>query len=230
MKQWIRDFFCLIFPHYCLGCQESMVSGEEILCTRCLVEIPRTYYHTHPEDNPMHKKFWGRINLRYAFAFVRYRKSGKVQTILHQLKYNRHPEISTFFGNIYGKELAESVDLGPFDLVVPVPLYISKERIRGYNQSDGFAKALAAHLEAEFNNRLLVRNQASSTQTRKSRSKRWKNVSEIFSVKYPKAIENKNILLVDDVVTTGATLEACAQRIMDCHPASLSVCTIAVAE
>ncbi len=223
------DFLSLFFPQFCMGCSGPMVRGEDILCTRCIAELPKTYYHKRKE-NPVLNRLAGRLPIRHGMAFLKFRKGGSVQHLLHQLKYNNRPEIGERLGKAYGLELAQEGFGDEFDLIVPVPLHRSRLRHRGYNQSAHFAKGLSEAMHVAWNESISIRTEATATQTRKSRADRWENVRHVFSVSAGKEITQKRILLVDDVITTGATLEACGQHLLDCGCHSISIACIAEAQ
>lgn len=225
----LRDFSSLFFPNYCLGCSGAMVKGEEILCTYCISALPKTDYH-YLDENPIQQNLAGRINVKYGWAFLRFRKTGIVQHLMHQLKYNNHPEVGVRLGKIYGMELASSGFAGEFDFIVPVPLHPTRLRKRGYNQSLKFAQGLSESLNVPVLTDVSRRLSRTETQTKKNRLDRWENVNQSFTVKNPEAIVNKRILLVDDVVTTGATVEACGQRLLEYGCQELSIACIAEAQ
>jgi ComF family protein len=220
------DFISLFYPHYCFGCRQSMVKGEEILCTHCIFDLPKTNYHKL-EMSPIKERLFGRLNLVHAFAFLKFKKEGIVQHLLHELKYNNHPEVGIKLGKLYGKELIEN-GINTFDLIVPVPLHESRKRTRGYNQSSKFAQGLSESLNIAWDESISMRTSSTATQTRKSRADRWKNVKDVFSLRHSEHVAGKRILLVDDVITTGATLEACGQHLID-SGCSLSIACIAEA-
>jgi len=224
----LSDFVSLFFPEYCLGCSEGLVKGEEILCTKCLAELPHTGY-IDIEENPIKEKFIGRLPVQNAWAFLRFRKEGIVQHLLHQLKYNNQSEIGIRLGKLFGHELKEK-GFSQFDLIVPLPLHASRKKNRGYNQSEKFAEGLSASLDIPVNSDCCVRLKNTQTQTRKNRSERWENVEFAFHVNERSVIENKRILLVDDVMTTHATLEACGRQLMDSGCKELSFACIAEAQ
>lgn len=225
----LEDFLSLFFPQYCRGCSGPLVKGEDILCTRCLTELPKTHYHTRLE-NPVVSKLAGRLPIRHGWAFLRFQKGGVVQRLLHQLKYNNCPEIGERLGKAYGRELSQSSLDHEFDLIVPVPLHRARLRHRGYNQSAHFAKGLSEALNISWDESISFRTQATASQTRKSRAERWENVRDVFSINTRVDVAHKRILLVDDVITTGATLEACGQHLLSCGCSSVSVACIAEAQ
>ncbi len=218
----------MLFPHTCLSCRSLLERNEEVICTQCRYALPQTSFHLQA-DNELARKFWGRIPLKYAFAYLRFIKKGTVQTLLHQLKYNGRQEVGEILGKWYGNELKKSNLAGEFDLVLPVPLHATKLKKRGYNQCDSIAKGLAEGLEIGWDREILVRQKANISQTRKDRIERWENVADIFMLKEAEKIKNKNILLVDDVITTGATLEACSLALQNAGCKSLSIAGLAVA-
>lgn len=206
-----------------------MMKGEDILCTGCISDLPKTNYHL-VQDNPVKNRLAGRLPLRHGWAFLRFRKSGIVQHLLHQLKYNQHPEIGVRLGLAYGLDLVHSGFAKEFDLIIPVPLHASRKRQRGYNQSAKFAEGLSRAMNIPWDESVSVRIQSSNTQTNKSKAERWENVKDVFSVDVRSKVDGKRILLVDDVITTGATLEACGQHLVYCGCGELSVACLAEAQ
>ena len=224
----IRDFVSLIYPNYCAACADALVKGETLICTRCASQMPQTNYHLDA-DNPLKNRLVSRINIRYAMALFRFSKSGRVQGILHSLKYKQQPELGVMLGNLYGDRLAEAGLKTAFELIIPVPLHSSRRRKRGYNQSAKFAEGLAQMLGIPFSDDIMERKIKTETQTRKTKLNRWQNVNEVFEVRNSDCVQNKNILLVDDVVTTGATLEAAGQCLLQAGCSTLSIACIAEA-
>jgi ComF family protein len=224
-----HDFVSLFYPHYCLGCSQALYKGEEILCTRCIRDLPKTNYH-RDDGNPIKSRLMGRLPLKYAMAFLRFRKTGIVQHLLHQLKYNNHPEVGIKLGQVYGKELYDSGIACEYDLIVPVPLHETRKRRRGYNQSARFAEGLSMSMQIPWDESISARKRRTSTQTRKSKIERWENVKDVFEIQEPEKVRDVRILLVDDVMTTGATLEACGRRLIDAGCRELSVACLAEAQ
>ena len=224
-----EDFISLFFPQYCAGCSGFLVKGEDTLCTNCLMELPKTHYHTRFE-NPLLNKLAGRLPIRHGLAFLKFQKGGVVQHLLHQLKYNNHPEIGERLGKAYGRELAEASFGSEFDLIIPVPLHQARLRHRGYNQSAFFAKGLSESMNITWDESISIRKMATASQTRKTRAERWENVHHVFSIGSHIDLSQKRILLVDDVITTGATLEACGHQLLDSGCAALSIACIAEAQ
>jgi len=224
-----RDFVSLFYPHYCLGCSQALFKGEEILCTRCIRDLPKTGYH-EDENNPVKSRLMGRLPIKHAMAFLRFRKTGIVQHLLHQLKYNNHPEVGVKLGQVYGKELVDFGMINEFDLIVPVPLHETRKRRRGYNQSARFAEGLSKSLQIPWDESISTRKVSTSTQTRKSKVERWENVKDVFDIYQPEKIREVRILLVDDVMTTGATLEACGKHLIEAGCKELSIACLAEAQ
>jgi len=223
------DFASLFFPEYCLGCSSGLVKGEEILCTRCLLDLPKTNY-LNVYENPIKEKFLGRLPIKYAWAFMKFRKTGVVQHLLHQLKYNNKPEVGSRLGKLFGKDIHDLGLASEFDIIIPMPLHHLRQRKRGYNQSTKFAEGLAQSLNVPSEDNLVTRKINTSTQTRKNRNERWENVKHAFRVEQPDAIRNNRILLVDDIITTGASLEACGQVLINQGCKELSFACIAEAQ
>lgn len=225
------DLLALFFPESCFACDGILARGEKFICTECNVKLPYTDYHVHgaTELNPLQRRFWGKVPVRYAFSYFTFQNKGSVQRLLHHLKYKGAKELGEHLGHRYGSVLQEHQYHEQFDLIVPVPLHKQKLRKRGYNQSLHFALGLATAMDVPTKADILIRTINTSTQTRKDRLNRWQNVEQVFEVKKPETIVGKHVLIVDDVLTTGATLEACAVALLDAGAAEVSVVTIAAA-
>lgn len=208
---------------------EGLVHGEELICSRCLLEMPRSRYHLDRE-NPFYQKFRGRLPVTFVMTMFKFVKGSRVQHLLHALKYRNQPELGVALGRVYGQDLLETKYDSEFDLIVPVPLHTARKRSRGYNQSEEFGKGLGEILQKECSDHLMKRATGTATQTRKSKLSRWENVDGVFQVVRPERIEDKRVLLVDDVVTTGATLEACGRSLLDAGARQLSIVCIASAQ
>lgn len=224
----VDDVVSLVYPKVCSACGSILFHQEDYICNRCLLKLPRTNYHKHPE-NPLNQIFWGRVPLEHVTACFFFQKAGKVQNLLHQLKYQGKREVGIYIGKIYGKELMNSPVYGNVDVITPVPLHKSKMRQRGYNQSEEFAIGLAESMNKPLDTKSLKRIVASETQTRKSRYNRWENVNEIFQVVHSEELAGKHILLTDDVITTGSTIEASARVLLKIPGVKVSVAAIACA-
>lgn len=224
----LKDFVSLIFPSICASCGKSLYKNEKSICTYCCYHLPKTNYHLQIE-NPITSIFWGRVSIYSAAAYFNFGKGGKVQHLIHELKYKGNQEVGITLGKMYGIDLLQSDLFKTVNVIIPVPLHKKKLKKRGYNQSECFAQGLTQSMNAETDLKTLFRAKASETQTKKSRFSRWKNVETIFQLKETKSLQGKHILLVDDVITTGATLEACAQTLLQIPDVKISIVTIAFA-
>ncbi len=220
------DLISLLFPRLCHGCGNQLLRNEKVICTECFVVIPRTNFHLIP-DNPVEKLFWGRCPVERAAAFSYYTRDSRIRRMIHHLKYNGAAETGTELGRIYGNSLKNTVFLDGIDLIVPVPLHPSKLRRRGYNQSELISKGISESTGIPVSTDILKRITVTSTQTRKSRYDRWINVNDIFRINDREGIEGKHILIVDDVITTGSTIEACASEILKADHVKVSVAALA---
>lgn len=223
LELW-EDFLALFYPPYCRACLGSLVKGEHLICTACMLEMPQTHYHQNL-NNPFYERLSLRFPICYALALFHFSKKGKVQRVLHALKYKNQPELGVYLGKLYGSQLVSAKFTKSVDLIIPVPLFAARQRTRGYNQSSQFALGLAEKMNLPIDESVLERVTATQTQTRKSKLHRWTNVAAVFHVKKPQAIHKKHILLVDDVITTGSTIEACAQALLQAD----DTCIISVA-
>ena len=224
----LKDFISLIFPKICVSCGKSLFKNEHSICTYCAYHLPKTNYHLDNE-NPVAKIFWGRANIFSAAAFYNFNKGGQVQHLIHQLKYKGRPEVGVAVGKLYGYELMQSDYFNTVTTIIPVPLHPKKQKKRGYNQSDCFAEGLSKSMNVEADFKTLYRESDSETQTKKSRFNRWQNVETIFQLRDLTTLQGKHVLLVDDVITTGATFEACAQTLLQVPDIKISIAAIAYA-
>ena len=217
----------MMYPRLCAACGRPLFTGEVCICTLCRYHLPRTGFHLQP-GNPVEKHFWGRSRIRRATAQYFFSKGQRVQRLIHQLKYKGRKDVGEFVGELMGRELFNS----PFietDCIVPVPLHASRLKKRGYNQSDCIATGLSTGLQKPYFPNALERISASGTQTRKHRYERFQNVDNIFRVAQPAALAGKNILLVDDVITTGSTLISCAEALQEVPDITVSIAALACA-
>ena len=209
-------------------CHNDLVDGESVICSSCLYHIPRTKYWLDPE-NPVAKIFWGRVFVENACSFFFFSKGSQYRKLLHHLKYNGKREIGVELGKQFGIELSKVDAYQNIDFIVPVPLHAKRLKQRGYNQAEEIAVGLNGAMSIALSTNNLIRPEYTETQTRKTREDRVKNVSQAFKIDNPKEFEGKHILLVDDVVTTGATLEACANTVLNVKDAKVSIVTLAYA-
>jgi len=224
-----HDFINLLYPTVCHICEAELLKNEELICTSCLHDLPVTSYHLDNE-NPVKKVFYGRLKIEKATALLHFRKKAGVQHLIHDLKYRGHREIGTYLGKWLGTELATSDWKNIIDVVIPVPLHKSRLRERGYNQVEDFGKEIAASLNAEYIDNILLKISSTQTQTLKDRLSRWGKLEETLQIQNSEKIIGKHILLVDDLVTTGATLEACAHKLYEVPDIKISVATMAITD
>ncbi len=222
---FLKDFVSLVYPDTCYACDAPLVSGEKIICLNCQSDLPKTDYHLH-DDNDLKKKFSG-TEVSNTLAYFRFTKKERTQKLLYAFKYGGVQHIGRLLGEWYGYELKPYCKHYGFDRVVPLPLHKKKKRKRGFNQSEVFAKSLAKVLDLPLEVNCLHRVQMTPTQTNKSREERWDNVKDAFLVVNGGAIQDQHILLVDDIVTTGATLEAAAKSLLNAGAAKVSIVAIA---
>jgi len=223
---WLRGFWGLFYPNLCAVCDTPLVHGEEVMCTSCNYKLPRTR-NWRESDNEVAKIFWGRVYLSHACSFFYFRKGSRYQKLLHKLKYSGRKDIGRYLGQQFGQELRNLDQFKDLAGIIPVPLHPTKLRKRGYNQSEWIALGLSDAMSIPVITSVLHRAIYTETQTKKGRLERWDNVSEVFGISNKEQIKGKHLLLVDDVVTTGATLEACAQALKQETECEVSVVTLA---
>ncbi|MGZ3882249.1 MAG: ComF family protein [Flavisolibacter sp.] len=222
----IRDSLLhLAFPHVCEGCGTDRLQDDHLLCLHCLSSLPNTNFCQH-SNNPVEKIFWGRIPVFSATAQFFFTKESMMQHLVHQLKYKGNKEMGIYLGELMGWSLFESGRFTCIDVLIPLPLHKSKQRLRGYNQSTLLCQGIAKVLEKPVLTEVVSRTEETESQTRKNRIERWENMQGKFKLTDASAIEGLNVLLVDDVITTGATLEACGREILQAKNVRLSVGTL----
>lgn len=229
LAQLAEDFVGLVYPKLCVVCNGHLLKTEKGFCFSCEQELPRTFDELNPAGNPASRVFWGRFPVEAAASCFVFTGEGKVQELVHNLKYNGRKDAGIAAGLYYGNELK---NISPFltaDLIVPVPLHEDKLLLRGYNQAACFAQGLSEAMNIPWSDKLLLRLKATSSQTRKSREERWDNVGEVFAVSLRKKLEGKHIIIVDDVITTGATIEACVLPLLDIPDVKVSIVSLAAA-
>ena len=226
---YLADFVALLFPQLCAACGNTLVANEDLICIDCRYNLPLTNFHLH-DDNIVASQFWGKIKLEAAYSLYYFAKGGKVQNLMHHFKYRGVSRIGNILGAIAGDQLNKNEIFKTVDVIIPVPLHKSRLKERGYNQSACFAEGLATKLNIPVETDNLIRERATETQTHRSRFARFENMQQVFLVKDPQLLANKHVLLVDDVVTTGSTLEACGLKLLEIPGLKLSMATIAYAE
>ncbi len=225
----MNDFLGLFFPEICITCGDRLVSQERLVCFRCWHDLPVTNYQLTTE-NKVAQIFWGRAMIENATSYFTYRKGSNYQKLIHGIKYKGFKELGFETGRKFGFVLCEAEHFRNVDVIVPVPLHPKKQKMRGYNQSEWIARGMADTMNKTLSSGNLVRKMFTATQTRKNRFERWQNVDGIFEVENPEAFAGKHILLVDDVVTTGSTLEACAFQLLKIENIKVSIATLAFAD
>ena len=224
-----KSLLHLFFPPTCAGCKTILIANENVICTSCRHEMPLTQHHLNSE-NDAYKKFYGRIPVEHVSALVYFHKKGIVQELIHSLKYRGQEAIGTVFGEWYAEELKNIPVLSTVDTIIPVPLHLKKLRERGYNQVTEFGNALAKSLQIPVNTSILFRQVYSKTQSQKNRLGRTEGIDSIFDVSFDEKDHNKHFLLIDDVITTGATLEVCAKALLKIPGTKISIVCMAMAD
>lgn len=228
LKSVFSDFFALFYPEVCFACNRVLLKHEEVICNFCDIELPKTLFHTM-KDNPLEKIFWGRVKLESVSARYYFRKKSKIQRLMHRLKYKGAKEVGIIIGEKYGHELLENPIFRSVNVIVPIPLHPDKERIRGYNQSEMFGIGLSESMNIPQDTKHFLKVTSTESQTKKNRYNRWENVKEIFTIEDEDFFKGKHILLIDDIITTGATIEAAAQMLLKIEGVKVSVVGIAAA-
>jgi len=224
-RMW-QGLLHLVYPNLCVGCGSDMITGTQLICLDCIEALPLTNFHLH-ENNPVEKIFRGRINISCASAYVYFTKQSAMQQILHHLKYKGNKEVGYYFGRKIGSALRQSSRFDTVQGLIPLPLFYKREKQRGYNQATLICEGMAETMNVPVLDKVVSRKMATETQTRKNRRERWENIEGRFTLKNEKDITGRHILLVDDVLTTGATLEACGTELLKAHNVQLGIVTLA---
>lgn len=229
LARYLTGLTSLFFPVICKGCGKILKSSRTVICGRCEMELPKTNF-LKKKDNPVAQMFWGRVKLEYAASLFYYRKAELLQKLIHHLKYHGGKETGIYLGRLAGKMLKQTEMARQFDAIVPIPLHYRKQRIRGYNQSELLAYGINEITSIPVINKAVVRPEYNESQTRRGRYERWQNVKDIFRVIDQVPLINKHILVLDDVVTTGSTIESFCQSLRDVPGIKLSALTIGYAD
>ena len=225
----LEDFLALIYPRNCVSCGNSLYKHEDQVCNYCYTNLPKTNFHKQ-QRNPVDALFYGRTPLLLASTFYLFTKKGSIQKILHAIKYKSNKELAVLVGKWYAEDLKTDAIISKANYIIPVPLHRKKYKQRGFNQSEEFAKGLSDGLEIPLNTTVLQRREFTTTQTKKNKYERWENVEDVFELISPEEFKNKHVVLVDDVITTGATIEACCQLLQQIEGIQISVLGIAYAD
>jgi len=228
MKKPFTELVNLFYPNLCLICGETLMKNESQICLSCLRQIPRTNFHL-VADNPVEKKFWGKVPVFRGTSFFYFQKGSAFQKLIHELKYKGNREIGRILGKYAAVELLGTIGFPEVDLIIPIPLHPGKFALRGYNQSEWIGKGIAEIFEKPLDTTTLIRSKANTTQTKKAVFERYENTEGIFKITNTEVIENKHVLIVDDVLTTGSTLEAAINVLVSIPNVKVSVFTLAVA-
>jgi ComF family protein len=229
LAHWYINILEFFFPTLCVTCGNRLVTQEKFLCLDCWHDLPVTNFHLN-SDNKVAQLFWGRVTIENATAFFAYNKGSNYQHLIHFVKYKGLKELGFETGRRFGISLSDTPDFNSVDVVIPVPLHPKKQRIRGYNQSEWIAKGISEAMKKTVAVNNLKRRLHTSTQTRKNRYERWENVDNIFEVTNPEELAGKHVLLIDDVITTGSTLESCAIQLLQIRNVKVSIATLAFAD
>lgn len=222
----LRDFYRLFIPHKCTYCGMDLQNNEDYICKLCLSKIPKTNYHKNKLDT-INEIFWGRVKLEYAYSHYLFNKGGILQTLIHNIKYENEQQLAIILGKEMAYSLQDTEIPETIDIITSIPLHPKKKRIRGYNQSDLLAQGMSEVLQIPFRSDIIKRTQHTSTQTKKNKEQRWNNVKDAFEVSDKETIKGKHIAVIDDVLTTGATMEACVSKLSMCENVKLSIITLA---
>jgi len=217
-----------IYPHICIGCGSDVLDADNFLCLDCINNLPHTGFAMHA-NNPVEKIYRGRMAITAGMSEIYFAKNSIIQNLIHEFKYKGNKKIGAYLGRMMGNSLQNSNRFMDIDYLVPIPLFTEKEFKRGFNQASILCQGISEVLGIPIVSKNVMRNIHTETQTKKGRAERWKNVEKKFSVTDPGVFANKHILLVDDVITTGATLEACGSEILKIEGTRLSVATLAIA-
>jgi ComF family protein len=226
ITQYLKDFIDLLYPRTCPTCGQLLSQNEDWLCTACLIDMPESDYW-NVATNPVNQIFWGRTKIVFASAYLMFTKGSRYRKLIHNLKYKSDQTSGLKLGEYYGRAIVKASHYPPVDYIIPVPLHPKKQKKRGYNQSACIAKGLSESLYVPVLEDVLLRKVHTKTQTKMNKDERWENVSGAFVIDNTIQIENKHILLVDDVITTGATIEHCATTILSSCNCRVSIACIA---
>jgi|TARA_B110000971_G_scaffold219256_1_gene259926 ComF family protein len=226
---FLKDLFYLFYPSICSNCSEQLLQNENVICTFCRHDLPLTNFTSYTK-NKVSAIFFGRVTIEKAYSLLLFRKEGITKNLIHDLKYRGNEGVGIFFGNWLGEILMKNKEFSTVDLIVPVPIHLKRKKIRGYNQVTKFGERLSTYLNIPFIEDVLVRQSSTKTQTLKARFERFNDLETKFLVNNTTQFKGKHLLIIDDVITTGATLEACASALLKTPNIKISILTMAYTE
>jgi ComF family protein len=226
LKIYVDAFVTLFYPRSCHACYAKQIDGNEMICMECLQKLPYTNFESIKE-NLTEKLFWGRISTSFACSIFYFEKENILQNIIHQIKYRNEKKLGIFMGKLIGLKINDLIKAHNIDFMIPMPIHPKKEKKRGYNQATLLCIGIKEITKLEYIENAIIKIQQTETQTKKSRIERWLNVEQVFYAPNPKMILGKNILIIDDVITTGASSEACGQILLEHGANSISICGLA---
>jgi len=225
LKEIKESLLHLAFPHVCAGCGNDILDTDNLLCLDCISGLPQTGFQQY-DDNPVEKAFWGRIPVAHATAQYYFTKDSLMQQLMHQFKYRGNRELGLYLGRLMGADLLQLQKFSNIEALVPLPLFAAKEKQRGYNQAAVLCYGIAEEMNIPVVKDAVARAQYTESQTKKTRVERWQNIEGRFELVNASAISGRHILLVDDVITTGATLEACGRALLQAQNVQLSIAAL----
>lgn len=226
IQKYFTAIYALFFPNICMGCGKEMLSNEKYICTKCIAFLPKTKFHLHA-NNPMELKLLGRVKIENATSFYYFNKETSAQNMVHALKYRGKYDLGIFLGKLFANHIEDATWIKDIDCIIPVPLSKQKLNSRGYNQCESLAKGMSDYLNIPVNTLALIKKKHTLSQTKKNRFGRLANVQDVFEVSDRNVFENKHVLVIDDVITTGATLESCVKEILLVKNTKVSIVTLA---
>lgn len=229
IEQFYDNLLHLVYPEQCICCELELSSSEKHLCTICKNELHHTDYEKYTDDTALDKLFWGRVQVEAIFSLLYYKKNEQSRRILHRLKYNNRPDLAKHMGELIGERIQKTPPFDKADLLIPIPIHEKKRYIRGYNQSEEIAKGIHAKTEIPIHNSFLIRSVHTESQTKKGKFERWENVQGSFALSGELPASVKHVIIVDDVITTGSTLETIIRLIKENYKIDVSVISIAYA-
>ncbi|MEN8123995.1 MAG: phosphoribosyltransferase family protein [Bacteroidota bacterium] len=226
MISFLKNLIHIFFPELCIICEKSLFEGESPICVHCRHDLPLTNF-SFENNNTVETSFYGRVDIQEATALFYFYKKSNVQKLIQELKYRNNEEIGKYFGNWLGDDLLQSDRFKKIDCIIPVPLHPKKLKQRGYNQLTKFGESLSKKLQIPYIDDLLIRKTYAKTQTFKQREERIQDIEGIFDITDIERIRNKHVLLIDDVITTGSTIEACSLALTQTPSVKISIATMA---